>query len=182
MHDDQDVDANLTVYVNYTTAGTTYSIVAGLKDGESFLWTLPDVEATDVVVNITVIDSGGLKGWDESGPFTIKAPPPPPSVEANYKPVVAVIFAIILAMAGVWSSRRRPWKGGKDRMAVAKAFAIASMPFVVAEAVTGVISFATGQLPMPPATGTGMAVDAGILIAGLAVSLYRILKEARPSA
>jgi len=33
--------------------------------------------------------------------------PPPPSVEANYKPVVAVIFAIVLAVAGAYSSKKR---------------------------------------------------------------------------
>jgi len=177
IHDDQDDNENLTVYVNYTTGGTTASISAALKGGDSFLWTLPDIEATDVVVNITVIDTGGLKGWDQSGPFTIKAPPPPSSVEANYKPVVAVIFAIILAVAGVWSSKRRPRKGGKDGMAVAKAFMFTSIPFVVAEAATGVASFITGQLSIPPAIGPGTAVDMTVLLAGIAVAVLRAVKS-----
>jgi len=102
----------------------------------------------------------------------------PPSVEANYKPVVAVIFAVALLLAGVWSSRRKPWRGEKERMAVAKAFVITSLPFVVAEAVTGLVSFSTGQLPIPPVIGTGTAIDIGILLAGLVVSFYRILRRA----
>jgi len=179
MHDDQDIDANLTVYVNYTTAGVTSSIVAGLRGIESFLWTLPDLEAANVVVNVTVIDTGGLKGWDQSGPLTIKAPPPP-SVEANYKPLVALAFAIILAVVGLWSSRRRPWKGEKGMRGVMKAFIILSLPFILAEAVTGVVSFATGQLSIPPLFGSGTIVDLTILMAGLGVPLVRVLKT-KPS-
>jgi len=100
---------------------------------------------------------------------------PPPTIETNYKPVMAVIFTIILLLAGIWSSKRRPWKGGKDGMAVAKAFVITSMPFVVAEAVTGVASYLTGQLSIPPLVGIGAAVDLTILLAGMIVALVRML-------
>ncbi len=179
MHDNEDVNANLTVYINYTTGGVTSQIAAALKGQLSSTWTLPDVEANDVVVNITVIDTGGLKGWSQSGPFTIKAPPPP-EVAANYKPIVALIFAIILLVAGIWSSKKKPWKGGKDRMAVAKAFAIFSLPFVLAEATTGVISLLTGQLSMPPLVGAGTSVDLAILLAGMVVAVLQIVRT-KPS-
>jgi len=66
-------------------------------------------------------------------------------------------------------------QGGKDRMAVAKALAIASMPFVLAEAGTGVVSLLTGLLSIPPLLGVGTAIDLAVLTAGLAVSLYRAL-------
>jgi len=89
---------------------------------------------------------------------------------------VAVLFAIILAAAGVWSSRRRPWKGGKDGMAVVKAFMITSLPFVVGGAATGVVSLTTGQLSIPPAIGLGIAVDVAILLTGLLVLVARALK------
>jgi len=102
---------------------------------------------------------------------------PPIEVAVNYKPVVALIFAIILLVAGIWSSKRRPWKGGKDRMAVVKAFVITSLPFVVAEVVTGIVSLATGQLSIPPLIGTGMLVDSAILTAGLLVALDRSLER-----
>jgi hypothetical protein len=99
----------------------------------------------------------------------------------NYKPVVALIFAIILFVAGVWSSKRRPWKGGKDRRAaVMKASAITSMPFVLAEAATGVVSFLTGQLSIPPPIGVGTVVDVTILVAGLLVALSRARKTRQP--
>jgi hypothetical protein len=48
-----------------------------------------------------------------------------------------------------------------------KAFAMFSLPFVMAEALTGFVSFMTGVLAMPPVVGVVMAVDIMILIAGL---------------
>lgn len=100
----------------------------------------------------------------------------PPPVGANYKPVVAAFFAIVLAVAGIWSSKRRPWKGGKDGMAVAKAFMMTSAPFVIMEAMTGVVSLLTGRLSIPPAIGPGTAMDIAILLAGLAASIVRALE------
>ena len=100
----------------------------------------------------------------------------PPHEKVNYKPVVAVIFAIILIAAGVWSSKRRPWKGGTGRMAVVKAFLITSLPFVIAEAATGIISFITGELRIPPTVGVGTGVDLLILLAGLGVAVMRALR------
>ncbi len=176
MHDGQDANANLTVYVNYTTAGGTHSIVAGLKGVESFLWILLDAEATDVVVNVTVIDTGGLKGCDQSGPFTVKAPPPT-EIAVNYKPLVALVFAVILAVAGIWSSKRRPWKAGRDSMVVAKRFLAMSMPFVLAETATGAVSLLMGELRIPPFIGIGALIDVTILVIGLLVTIYTGLKS-----
>jgi hypothetical protein len=103
-----------------------------------------------------------------------------PEVAVNYKPVVALLFAIILAVVGLWSSKRKPWKGGKDRMAVMKAFMLTSMPFVFAEAGTGVVSLLTGQLSMPPPFGAGTVLDATILVAGLSVALVRAMRTRQP--
>ena len=97
--------------------------------------------------------------------------------EINYKPIVAVVFATILFVAGVWASKRRPWKGGKVRTAVAKALILTSMPFVLAEAATGIISLATGQLSIPPVLGIGTAIDSGILVTGLVIALARMLRS-----
>jgi len=58
---------------------------------------------------------------------------------------------------------------------VVKASAITSMPFVLAEAGTGVVSLLTGLLSIPPLLGAGTAIDLAILTAGLAISLLRIL-------
>jgi subtilase family serine protease len=101
---------------------------------------------------------------------------PPIEVAVNYKPIVAMVFAIILGVAGIWSSKRRPWKGGKERMAVVKAFTITSLPFVLAEAATGVVSLLTGQLSIPPLVGAGTAVDSTILLAGMVTAILRIVR------
>ena len=107
----------------------------------------------------------------------VQGAPPSPEVVANYKPVVASIFAIILLVAGVLSSKRRPWKGGKDSRAAVKAFATTSLPFVLAESVTGVASFFTGELRIPPAIGVGTAVDLAILLTGLLIAVLRTMKD-----
>ena len=106
-------------------------------------------------------------------------PTQPPSVEANYKPLVALVFAVILAVVGVWSSKKKPWKGGKDRMAVAKAFVIMSLPFVLAEAATGIVSFMTGELSIPPLLGLGTALDFAIFMSGLVVTLLSAGKQGK---
>jgi hypothetical protein len=64
------------------------------------------------------------------------------------------------------ASKRRPWKGGKDKTAVTKAFIIFSLPFVLAEAGTGVVSPMTDQLSIPPLAEVGTAVDLAIFLAG----------------
>jgi hypothetical protein len=61
-------------------------------------------------------------------------------------------------------------------MAVTKAFAITSMPFVLAEAMTGIISLISGELRIPPSVGVGMAVDLVILLVGLGVAILTVLK------
>jgi PKD repeat protein len=101
-------------------------------------------------------------------------------IPANWKSYVAVIFTIILAIAGLWSSKRRPWKGGTNTKAVLKAFTIVTVPFILAESATGVVSLLTGWLSIPPAVGIGTIVDLIILLAGLGVAILRALK-AKPS-
>jgi len=99
------------------------------------------------------------------------------SVSLNWKPLVAAIFTGVLLAAGVWSSRRRPWGGHTEGRAVVVAFAVTSLPFVLAEAATGVVSHLTGLLAIPPLVGLGTAVDVGILATGLAVPVYRARKR-----
>jgi len=62
-------------------------------------------------------------------------------------------------------------------MAVVKAFMFTSLPFVLAEGVTGIVSFVTGELRIPPSFGTGTAVDSIILILGLMVAVCRAMKR-----
>jgi hypothetical protein len=67
-------------------------------------------------------------------------------------------------------------------MAVVKAFAITSLPFVLMEAATGVLSFATGILRMPPSVGVGTVADLIILLAGVGVVVLRKSKMRHPEA
>jgi hypothetical protein len=84
-----------------------------------------------------------------------------------------MVFAAILATAGIRASRLRPWKGVPSRPATLSAFAVTSLPFVLAEAGTGVLSLLTGFPSIPPIIGEGTAVDVTILGAGLTVALLR---------
>jgi len=102
---------------------------------------------------------------------------PPVEVAVNYKPVVALVFAIILLVAGVWSSKRKPWKGKEGKKAVIEAFALVSLPFIFAEVATGIVSLLTGLLGIPPLIGVGTAVDLFILSAGVAVAIGRGLRS-----
>jgi hypothetical protein len=100
----------------------------------------------------------------------------PSEVAVNYKPIVASVFAIVMLVAGIWSSKRKPWKGGNDRVAVAKAFAALSLPFVLLEIMTGIVSSMTGLLSMPPLIGMGTLVDTAMLVAGVGAAIIRLLK------
>ena len=107
---------------------------------------------------------------------TVSSPYVPPAIEANYKPLIALVFAIILAVVGLWYSKKKPWKNGTGRMAVLKVFTIVSAPFVLVEAATGVISLITGQLSIPPLLEIGTAVDLAILLTGIAITVIRARK------
>src|SRR5437867_2675315 len=107
---------------------------------------------------------------------TISSEPAPlPLPELNWKPLVAAVFAALLAIVGAWSSRRVPLPTGSRR--ALRAFTFTALPFIVAEAGTGVVSFFTGLLAIPPLLGTGTIVDVAILAAGVTIAVLR----ARPS-
>ncbi len=153
---------------------TRYRIDGGSWITYSGGFTLPEGEHNISYLSNDMLNNTERERWLV---VTVEGTTTPPEVAVNYKPIVALIFATVLLVAGVWSSRRKPWKGGKDRMAVAKAFILTPMPFVAAEAVTGVISFLTGELRIPPVVGVGMAVDCAILILGLVVLVTRAMKK-----
>lgn len=94
-------------------------------------------------------------------------------LEVNHKPLVAAVFAIILAILGLLSSWRRPWEGKRGRIAVVKTFAFTSIPFILVEALTGIVSHLTGELSIPPLVGAGTVIDVCILLAGLLTAMYR---------
>ncbi|MCJ2563804.1 MAG: hypothetical protein LN417_06920, partial [Candidatus Thermoplasmatota archaeon] len=86
----------------------------------------------------------------------------------NYKPLVSLLFFAILLISGLFVARNRPMRFKGERSSV-KTFLLASLPFCIAELLTGFVSLATGLLSIPPLIGIGTFLNAGILIAGLAV-------------
>ena len=180
IHKSDEQATTATVFtLTATDSGCGVNITMYRIDGGSWItysggFTLPEGERNLSFYSNDMLNNTEVERWLV---VTVQGQPPPPEVSVNYKPILAVVFAVILLVTGVWSSKRRPWKGGKDRMAVAKAFAITSMPFVLAEGVTGIASFVTGELRIPPSFGSGTAMDSIILILGLMVAVYRIMKR-----
>jgi PKD repeat protein len=109
------------------------------------------------------------------GTFVMELEPEPEVY--NWKPIIALTFTVILLILGALISYKRPVRFKrimqKDRLYT---FFSGVLPFVVAEAITGVISLFTGILSVPPILGIGMIVDLGILIVGLICYLV-ILKR-----
>jgi hypothetical protein len=97
----------------------------------------------------------------------------PPTSEPNWKPLVALMFSITLGLLGIWSSRRHPWKGIATREAALKTWCCTALPFVVVEAVTGIVSMFTGLLGIPPVMGLGTVVD--VLVLGVGIGLLVVL-------
>ena len=143
---------------------TMYKIDGGDWITYSGGFTLPEGEHNISYYSNDMLNNTEREKWLV---VTVQGQPPLPDVVVNYKPIVALIFAVILAVVGIWSSKRRPWKGGDGKTAVLKAFMVVSLPFVLAETVTGIASFVTGQLTIPPLLGIGAAVDLVILIGGI---------------
>jgi len=94
-----------------------------------------------------------------------------PPAEPNWKPVVAALFAIALLVVGVWASRLRPWKGEDGQESEVRAFLVAGLPFIAAEIATGVVSYLTGLLSIPPLIGLGSLVDSAILAGGILAAI-----------
>ncbi len=104
----------------------------------------------------------------------------PPPAPGNWKPFVALAFASILAVVGAWAARRVPWHAGSRRRL--RAFAFTAMPFIVGEVLTGIGSFFTRFLAVPPILGVGTAVDVAILVAGILVFANRERTQREKSA
>jgi hypothetical protein len=103
--DDEDIPSSLLIWINYTSSagsGTVCGPVAG--NVGTCGWTLPYFTATDVVINGTVIDTDGLRGYGESGPFTIQAPPNTPPTIAITNPIGGEVFHWGSSLTVSWTS------------------------------------------------------------------------------
>lgn len=97
--------------------------------------------------------------------------------EVNNKPLIALIFSIILLIVGSYVSYKRPLRltgeSKKDRFLT---WLIVVLPFVIAEIISGVVSLVTGLLSVPPLLGIGMLVDTIVFVSGLAADGYTYKK------
>lgn len=93
-----------------------------------------------------------------------------PAAEDNLKPLIAILFALILAVLGALLAVKRPFvsEGGKRR---GFTFLSIALPFVVIELVTGILSLFMPSIAVPPWFGLGMIIDLVILIAGVVVEV-----------
>jgi hypothetical protein len=87
----------------------------------------------------------------------------------NWKPLVALGFGVVLLVLGVVLGLLRT--ASNDSRLRGKAFIIGTVPFVVAEAITGILSSLTGTLAIPPILDAGVFVDSVILGVGLVVAI-----------
>jgi hypothetical protein len=125
----------------------------------------------DHVIRFLSVDRLGNPEAERTVSVTVVgAPPPTPA--PNWKPLVAAVFSFVLAVLGVWSSRRVPRFLGRTTWR--RTFLLTALPFVAAEAATGVASALTGLLAIPPVLGIGTITDVSILLAGALVSFLRV--------
>jgi hypothetical protein len=121
------------------------------------------------VYNFTIWANDTSDNWaGTSGSFEVEPRPGPD--EYNWKPIIALIFSIILLFVGTIVVLVRPMKFtgelSKDRWYTLFAGVV---PFIIAEAITGIVSYFTGLLAIPPLFGIGMIVDLGILAVGIVI-------------
>ncbi len=79
--DSEDSSDVLLIWLNYSSTGNPpWELVPGaqgtLGNVTSVPWTLPRMNSTTVVLNLTILDSGGLLNWTLSAPFRIDSTPP----------------------------------------------------------------------------------------------------------
>jgi hypothetical protein len=126
-------------------------------------------------INLSVQDSKGQIAFDIGNySFNVSCPV---KGEYNWKPLVAFMFTILLLIIGTLLSYKRPLKlikRSKEKRIYT--WIITVFPFMTAEIATGIVSYFTGLLSMPPFFGIGIAIDLTLLIAGLATFMISYMK------
>jgi hypothetical protein len=148
-----DGDTSINVSMNHNTSNGRYFTKQTLDKPGNY--------------EFTILANDTSNNWaSATGYFEIEKEEDPD--EYNWKPIIALIFVCILLIVGFVVARNRPMKFtgdlGRDRT---YSFLAGILPFVIAEAITGIVSLFTGLLAVPPLFGAGMIVDMAILIVGL---------------
>lgn len=78
---DNSPNDSLLVYLNYSynggsSTGTIVGPIAGTANPNSYGWTTPSIDASDVVVNVSVVDPDGIARWDGGSVSDIDSNPP----------------------------------------------------------------------------------------------------------
>lgn len=107
MEDDVFLTSYLVVWVNVSYAATNASILSGVAGATSASWIVPDVEATNAVVTVTVEDPFGEREVATSGPFTITRTLPVTELALIVAGLVILVILAFLALAYVTSRRRK---------------------------------------------------------------------------
>lgn len=79
MTDAQDPNTALIIYLNYTSSAGSGAIAGplpGAANPDLYDWPVPAIDAADVMVNLTAIDSGGLKAWNQASVPAVDSTPP----------------------------------------------------------------------------------------------------------
>jgi len=97
-------------------------------------------------------------------------------VVPNWKPVLALVFAVVIAIAGALALRKKS-PGWEPR--ATRAWARFTLPWVAVELATGVAALFLEALMIPPLLGLGLALDVVLLAFGIAVPIWLIRKERR---
>jgi len=63
MNDDTTPVGGLRVYLNYTSTPSSGTIAGPLTGAVSYGWTVPAIDANDVLINATVVDANGARGY-----------------------------------------------------------------------------------------------------------------------
>ena len=79
MSDAQDGNPALAVYLNYSSSAGSGAIagpLAGTANPNSYVWTVPAIDTADLAVNLTAVDTGGLRGWSTALVPVVDSTPP----------------------------------------------------------------------------------------------------------
>jgi len=155
MNDTETPTSQLVVYLNYSFSGDTYPIAGPLVGVVSFSWTVPIIQATDVVIEATVLDEGGLIGWNDSPQFEVYAPINTPPAITLANPPSQIRGGTQYTITWTMRDAETP----KGSLVVHLNYSYGGNAFVISGPLVGVESH---QWPVPLITATDVRINATV--------------------